>query len=79
MTPWAYFKVDSPIRMHVWYQDLDHDGVITSGLSTVDDQSKKVIGNNAPRYRYNITANFLVQKDLTWILMFKGVIKEIIG
>ena len=41
---------------YIWYQDLDHDGVITTGLNTVDDPGdRKVIGNNAPRYRYNLS------------------------
>lgn len=54
-----YFKGGQAYPGYIWYQDLDHDGVITTGLNTVDDPGdRKVIGNNAPRYRYNITANF---------------------
>lgn len=50
--------------------------MITSGLSTVDDPGdKKVIGNNAPRYRYNITANFQY-KGFDLDLMFQGVGKR---
>lgn len=72
----AYFKGGQPYPGYVWYQDLDHDGVITSGLSTVDDPGdKKVIGNNAPRYRYNITANFQY-KGFDLDLMFQGVGKR---
>lgn len=71
-----YFKGGQAYPGYVWYQDLDHDGVITTGLNTVDDPGdKKVIGNNAPRYRYNITANFQY-KGFDLDLMFQGVGKR---
>ena len=45
-----YFKGGQAYPGYIWYQDLDHDGVITTGLNTVDDPGdRKVIGNNAPR------------------------------
>lgn len=71
-----YFKGGQAYPGYVWYQDLDHDGVITTGLNTVDDPGdRKVIGNNAPRYRYNITANFQY-KGFDLDLMFQGVGKR---
>lgn len=71
-----YFKGGQAYPGYVWYKDLDNDGVITSGLSTVDDPGdKKLIGNNAPRYRYNITANFQY-KGFDLDLMFQGVGKR---
>lgn len=71
-----YFKGGQAYPGYIWYEDLDHDGVITSGLSTVDDPGdRKVIGNNSPRYRYNITANFQY-KGFDLDLMFQGVGKR---
>lgn len=71
-----YFKGGQAYPGYIWYQDLDHDGVITTGLNTVDDPGdRKVIGNNAPRYRYNITANFQY-KGFDLDLMFQGVGKR---
>lgn len=32
-----YFKGGQAYPGYIWYQDLDHDGVITTGLNTVDD------------------------------------------
>ena len=69
-----YFKGGQAYPGYIWYQDLDHDGVITTGLNTVDDPGdRKVIGNNAPRY--NITANFQY-KGFDLDLMFQGVGKR---
>ena len=71
-----YFKGGQAYPGYIWYQDLDHDGVITTGLNTVDDPGdRKVIGNNAPRYRYNFTANFQY-KGIDLDLMFQGVGKR---
>ena len=71
-----YFKGGQAYPGYVWYKDLDNDGVITSGLNTVDDPGdRKIIGNNAPRYRYNITANFQY-KGFDLDLMFQGVGKR---
>ena len=71
-----YFKGGQAYPGYVWYQDLDHDGVITSGQSTVDDPGdRKVIGNSSPRYRYNITAN-MQYKGFDLDLMFQGVGKR---
>ena len=71
-----YFKGGQAYPGYIWYQDLDHDGVITTGLNTVDDPGdRKVIGNNAPLYRYNITANFQY-KGFDLDLMFQGVGKR---
>lgn len=71
-----YFKGGQAYPGYIWYQDLDHDGVITTGLNTVDDPGdRKVIGNNAPLYCYNITANFQY-KGFDLDLMFQGVGKR---
>lgn len=71
-----YFKGGQAYPGYVWYKDLDNDGVITSGLNTIDDPGdRKVIGNNAPRYRYSITAN-LQYKGFDLDVMFQGVGKR---
>ena len=71
-----YFKGGQAYPGYVWYQDLNHDGVITGGLGTVDNPGdRKVIGNNAPRYRYNITAN-VQYKGFDLDVMFQGVGKR---
>ena len=71
-----YFKGGQAYPGYVWYKDLDNDGVITSGLSTVGDPGdRKGIGNNSPRYRYNVTANFQY-KGFDLDLMFQGVGKR---
>lgn len=72
----TYFKGSQAYPGYVWYQDLNHDGVINTGQSTVDDPGDmKVIGNNTPRYRYNLTANFQY-KGFDLDLMFQGVGKR---
>jgi TonB-linked SusC/RagA family outer membrane protein len=50
------------ISTHKWeagdigYKDLDGDGKITYGLSTVDDPGdRKIIGNSTPQFPYSIT------------------------
>ncbi|WP_291528561.1 SusC/RagA family TonB-linked outer membrane protein [Bacteroides sp. UBA939] len=71
-----YFKGGQAYPGYVWYHDLNHDGVITGGLGTVADSGdRKIIGNSAPRYRYNITANFQY-KGFDLDLMFQGVGKR---
>lgn len=71
-----YFKGGQAYPGYVWYKDLDNDGVITSGLNTIDDSGdRKVIGNSSPRYRYNITANFQY-KGFDLDVMFQGVGKR---
>lgn len=72
----AVFKGEQVYPGYLWYKDLNNDGIISNGLSTVDDPGdRKIIGNNAPRYRYNITAN-LQYKGFDLDLMFQGVAKR---
>ncbi|MDR1880652.1 MAG: TonB-dependent receptor [Tannerellaceae bacterium] len=58
------------------YKDLDGDGKITTGSSTVDDPGdRRIIGNDAARYTYGITL------DAAWngfdiSLFFQGVGKR---
>ena len=72
----AAFKAEELHPGYLWYKDLNHDGIISNGLNTVEDPGdRKIIGNSAPRYRYNITANFQYRGfDLD--LMFQGVGKR---
>lgn len=70
------FKGEQVYPGFLWYKDLNNDGIISNGLNTVDDPGdRKIIGNNAPRYRYNITANFQY-KGFDLDLMFQGVGKR---
>ena len=57
----------------VRYVDLDGDGKITSGNSTVDNPGdRRVIGNKLPRYNYNfhVSADWY---DIDFSLYFQGV------
>lgn len=58
------------------YKDINGDGVIDGGTSTLDDPGdKKVIGNSTPRYRFNIQAGFGWHNfDLS--VLFEGVAKR---
>lgn len=58
------------------YLDLDGKPGITRGANTVDDPGdRKIIGNNTPRYRFNINANVGWQGfDLR--ALFEGVAKR---
>ena len=38
-----YFKGGQAYPGYIWYQDLDHDGVITTGLNTVDDPGDRKV------------------------------------
>ncbi|GHT21563.1 SusC/RagA family TonB-linked outer membrane protein [Bacteroidia bacterium] len=40
----------------IWFRDLNGDGLINGGSNTVNNSGdRRIIGNNTPRYRYNIT------------------------
>ena len=72
----TYFKGGQAYPGYIWYQDLNHDGVINTGESTIGDPGDmKVIGNKTPRYRYNLTANFQY-KGFDLDLMFQGLGKR---
>lgn len=60
----------------IMYKDVDGDGEITTGESTVDDSGDWVkIGNNTPRYRFglNIGGEY---KGLDFSIFFQGVGKR---
>ena len=58
------------------YKDLNGDGVIDEGKKTLDDPGdKKVIGNNTPRYRFNITGG-INWKGIGLDILFEGVAKR---
>lgn len=58
------------------YKDLNEDGFINSGKSTLDDPGDRVvIGNNTPRYKYNFQGSFKWKGFDFWI-MFEGVGKR---
>ncbi|MDR3340287.1 MAG: TonB-dependent receptor, partial [Candidatus Symbiothrix sp.] len=43
---------------YIWYRDINGDGQINAGTSTVDNPGdRRVIGNSTPRYRYGFTGN----------------------
>lgn len=70
------FKSEQVYPGYLWYKDLNNDGIISNGLNTVDDPGdRKIIGNNAPRYRYNITGNIQF-KGFDLDMMFQGVGKR---
>ncbi|MDR0414697.1 MAG: TonB-dependent receptor [Prevotellaceae bacterium] len=61
---------------YVWYKDLNGDGKVDGGASTLNDPGdRKVIGNNTARYRYGVTANFS-WKGLDLNIFFQGVGKR---
>jgi TonB-linked SusC/RagA family outer membrane protein len=58
------------------YKDLNNDGRITYGKSTVDDPGdRKVIGNTNPRYLYSFMAN-ATWKGFDLRIFFQGVGKK---
>lgn len=58
------------------YKDLDGDGKITYGKNTLDDPGdRKVIGNNTPRYRFNIQGG-LNWKGFDLRMLLEGVGKR---
>ena len=72
----TYFKGGQAYPGYIWYEDLNHDGVINTGEGTIGDPGdRKVIGNSTPRYRYNLTANFQY-KGFDLDLMFQGLGKR---
>jgi TonB-linked SusC/RagA family outer membrane protein len=70
------FKSEQVYPGYLWYKDLNNDGIISDGLRTVSDPGdRKVIGNNAPRFRYNMTGN-IQYRGFDLDLMFQGVAKR---
>lgn len=58
------------------YKDLNGDGFIDVGKSTLDDSGDRtVIGNNTPRYKYNFQGSLKWKGFDLWV-MFEGVGKR---
>jgi TonB-linked SusC/RagA family outer membrane protein len=58
---------------NVWYRDINGDGLISTGSSTVDNPGdRRIIGNSSPRYRYGLTAG-ASWKGFDLSLFFQGV------
>jgi TonB-linked SusC/RagA family outer membrane protein len=58
------------------YKDLDGDGFITYGESTVDNPGdRKIIGNNAPRYMFGISLD-AAWKGFDISMFFQGIGKR---
>ena len=63
----------------ILYKDLDGDGKITNGDSTVDKPGdRKIIGNSTPRYNYSFDSTF-GYKGFTLRLFFQGVGSRQVG
>lgn len=61
---------------YLWYHDINGDGIITAGQTTVfDPGDRRVIGNTTPRYRYSINMG-LQYKGFDLDLLFQGVGKR---
>ncbi len=67
---------------HTWkpgdvrYRDLNNDGVIDIGKNTLAEPGDRtIIGNNTPRYRYNVQAT-LNWKGFDFWIMFDGLGKR---
>ena len=67
-------KVQSTIYPgDVRYADLDGNGEISPGSSTVDDPGdRKIIGNSTPRFQYGITGN-ISWKNFDLNIFFQGI------
>jgi TonB-linked SusC/RagA family outer membrane protein len=60
----------------VWYRDLNGDGIINAGASTLENPGdRKVIGNSTPRFKYNFTCG-ISWKGFDLNLFFQGVGKR---
>lgn len=57
----SYIRVsaaNTPMPGDIKFRDLNNDGVIDLGKSTVDDPGdRKIIGNSAPRYQFGFNTN----------------------
>lgn len=78
----AAMEDQSDIKSRTWelgdvnYKDLDGDGYITDGSSTLDDPGdKKIIGNGRARYNYGVTLT-AEYKGFDFNCFFRGVGKK---
>lgn len=68
--------VTSPQPGDILFVDYDGNGIINAGKNTYDDPGdQKIIGNNTPRYQYNINGG-IGWKDLDFSFIFTGVGKR---
>lgn len=72
---------NSAIAGYTWlagdlkYADLNHDGKISRGSSTLTDPGdQKIIGNNTPRYRFSFNLS-LAYKNFDFTSFIQGVLK----
>lgn len=71
-------KIAARIRQagDLWHVDLDGDGEISYGSSTLDDPGdRKIIGNSTPRYSFGFRSN-AEWKGFELDLFFQGVAKQ---
>lgn len=60
----------------LWHVDLNNDGEISYGSSTLDDPGdRKIIGNSTPRYSFGVRT-FLDWKGFDLTVFFQGVAKR---
>jgi len=60
----------------IMYKDLNGDGIISAGSSTLDDPGdRKIIGYNRDRYHFGITPD-IQYKDWTLNIFFQGRLKR---
>lgn len=72
----AYIYTGSLRLGDIIYKDLNGDGVIDRGLSTLDDKGDlTVIGNTTPRYQYSFGGD-IEWKGLSLSVFFQGVGKK---
>lgn len=56
--------ITQPKPGDILYVDYDNNGIINAGKNTIDDPGdQKIIGNNTPRFQYNINGG-ISWKDL---------------
>lgn len=71
-------KIAARIRQagDLWHVDLNDDGEISNGSSTLDDPGdRKIIGNSTPRYSFGLRSN-ISWKGFNLDLFFQGIAKR---
>lgn len=68
--------ITQPNPGDILYVDYDGNGIINAGKNTIDDPGdQKIIGNNTPRFQYNINGG-ISWKDFDLSLILTGVGKR---
>lgn len=68
--------ITQPKPGDILYVDYDNNGIINAGKNTIDDPGdQKIIGNNTPRFQYNINGG-ISWKDFDLSFIFTGVGKR---